>query len=388
MPINDGNQSSHLDLYKLLEQDAKQGVRLEGVTYRIPLSIYNSESRTQRELEKVFYKRPLLLCHETQLAEEGDSLTQDWLGLPLVTVRGKDGHIRTFLNVCRHRNMRIIQDQGPAKLRSLVCPYHQWTYGLDGCLKNIPLEESFADLNKDELSLVELPTKVVAGMVWVLPTPDGSINESANLDILENDFKAFGLPNQHYYTHSVRTVDCNWKLVQDAFLDGYHVVRLHKNTVGGFFLDSVANSNSVGEHVRSIVGRKALLEQESVSDINAIRQQVTFSYTLFPNTVVIMHPDYTSLVGLYPQGPDKTVFVHSMLVPELPTTEKAKQHFERSFKLIDEGVFLAEDIFVCEGAQAGINAKANSDMLCGIHELPIVYFHQAMYAAMNEVCPF
>ena len=113
----------------------------------------------------------------------------------------------------------------------------------------------------------------------------------------------------------MRTVNCNWKLIQDAFLDGYHVTRLHKNTVGPFFPDSLAESDRVGNHIRNAVARNEIAEAVGLpaSDLD-LRYHTSFSYTVFPNSVLVFHPDYTSIINLFPQSPDQIIFAHSDLL--------------------------------------------------------------------------
>jgi hypothetical protein len=100
--------------------------------------------------------------------------------------------------------------------------------------------------------------------------------------------------------------------------------------------------------------------------------------------VAIMHPDYTSLIALYPKSADETVFVHTMLIPEPPANDKARAHYERSFELIDGGVFQAEDIHVCVGAQAGMRSGANTEYICGANEQSLQMFHEALTHNLGE----
>ncbi|MGI9295691.1 MAG: SRPBCC family protein, partial [Pseudomonadales bacterium] len=188
-----------------------------------------------------------------------------------------------------------------------------------------------------------------------------------------------------FYKQSVRRIACNWKLIQDAFLDGYHVVRLHKNTVGPFFPDCVVATEEVGTHIRSAVGRNEVFDAVNLPPEEwRLREHATFSYTIFPNSIFIMHPDYTSHITLYPQGPGETIFVHSMLVPEYPTDEKGRSHYDRSFELIDGGVFEAEDIFVSVGAQAGMDSGTNTNLLVGAHEVGLQQFHEILRRELGE----
>ena len=294
-------------------QERIQGTRPppRAETIAIAVEDYLSPARFEQELA-LFQRSPLIIGHQAQLPEPGDSLVHDWLGLPLITMRDRDGQIGTFMNVCRHRGMRLVQEEGKTCLRSLVCPYHNWTYGLDGALRNIPLSESFGDLDTTELGLVKVPTEVRHGLIWVQATPGQTMDLDQHLAGLGSELDAFGFPDLVFGEQAVREINCNWKLVQDAFLDGYHVTRLHKNTVGGFFPDSLAETDNIGQHVRSAVARKEL---ESATELPPeqlnLRVHASFSYTVFPNVVLVLHPEYSSIISLFPKSPDKTLFVHS-----------------------------------------------------------------------------
>ena len=367
----------------LLERAGGRAPAAEPIDYRIPVAVYTDPKRFQREREQLFLKRPLPIAHSTQLPEVGSALVHDRLGLPLVTVRDREGVVGTFMNVCRHRGMRLVRDAGATDLKSFVCPYHQWTYGLDGQLRNIPLKESFGEIDPADYNLVSLPTEERHGIVWMQATPGETMDLNSHLAGLGADLDAFGVPDSHVFRQHDRVIGCNWKLVQDAFLDGYHVVRLHKNTVGGYFPDSLAMSDSLGDHIRSAVARNEIFDAlELPAEQWDLRQHCSFSYTVFPNAVMVMHPDYTSLLSLYPISPAETLFSHIMMVPELPNSDKGRDHYNRSFELIDGGVFQAEDIAVCVGAQAGIASGANAEYRCGGHESSLKLFHERVQAAL------
>ena len=362
---------------KLAERTAGRAAGPTPCLQRIPVTAYTDQQQFERERERLFLARPLIIGHETQIPEAGDAIIYDWLGLPLVTVRDKSGQIGTFMNVCRHRGMRLVQEQGQTSLRSMVCPYHQWTYGLDGALRNIPRNESFTDIDMAELGLVALPTEVRNGLIWMQATRDKTMDLDRHLAGLGDDLEAFNMAQYTFCEQNTRTIDCNWKLVQDAFLDGYHVTRLHKNTVGPFFPDAVAESDLVGDHVRSAVARNEIQEAVDLpAEDLGLRYHCTFSYTVFPNAVLIFHPEYTSIISLFPLSPDQTVFAHTMLTPRPPVSEEQRDHFRRSFKLIDQGVFEAEDIFVSVGAQRGMRSGANEELLFGGLEESAIRFHE------------
>jgi len=346
---------------------------------RVPVAHYTDPQRLDHERRQLFLRRPLVICHESQIPAAGDALVYDWLGLPLMTLRDQSGRIGTFRNVCRHRGMRLVQAEGATCLRSLVCPYHNWTYGLDGALRHIPRRESFSDIDQDDLGLAAVPTEVRHGLVWIRPDGSGPLALERHLAGMGSDLDLFELADYHFFRQNVRTIGCNWKLIQDAFLDGYHIARLHKHTVGPFFPDAVSASDQLGDHIRSAVARNEIAEAvgHPEGDLD-LRRHATFAYTVFPNTILIFHPDYTSVISLFPVNPDETVFSHSMLTPQPPASAKERAHFERSFELIDQGVFQSEDIFVSEGAQRGMRSGANEALLFGGLEASAVQFHQTI----------
>lgn len=371
-------------LEALVDRTAGSGREPAPCARRVPVSHYTDASRFDCERERLFLGLPQVVAASSQLSKPGDTLVYDWLGLPLLTTRDHDGRVGTFMNVCRHRGMRLVEDEGCHELRSLICPYHTWTYGLDGRLRNIPRAESFADIDAADNGLVALPTQERHGLVWVLPTPGATLDVDGHLAGLGADLDAFGLDTAHYFTGSVKRIACNWKLIHDAFLDGYHVVRLHKNSVGPFFPDALAESDAVGRHIRSAVARNEIFDAGGLPPEQLdLRRHATFSYTLFPGSIIIMHPDYTSVISLFPQGPGETVFVHSMLLFEAPADDGARAHFERSFELIDRGVFEAEDIHVSEQAQRGFASGANDSLLFGALESTAADFHANVEAALK-----
>jgi len=308
-------------------------------------------------------------------------------GVPLLLTRGRDGELRAFLNVCRHRGARLLTEQGVVcRKPSLVCPYHAWTYRLDGTLAGIPRAEAFPDLDRAQLGLRRLPVALRHGLMWVVldAAHEGGLDIASHLGDLDRELEAIGLARHRFYRqHAVRRAT-NWKLIVDAFLEVYHVCRLHAGTIGPFFVDAVSVNDSVGCHVRSLIARentpqiRTLPPQEWNPQVHG-----TLVHFVFPNSVFIYHPDYISHLGLYPTGPDETLFVHTMLTPEKPADEKAEAHWARSFELIDSGVFNKEDLVVCEQIQRGLASGANEALIVGRLEQNLQRFHSSVDAALR-----
>lgn len=380
------NQGIQQQLRTLVDLAQGLGEKAKPCLEQVPSHNYSDALHFEREMQACFQSLPLIICHSSELNQEHNIYAHQPLGLPIVTLRDETGKVRSFLNACRHRSMQLVNEGGFQSLRSLVCPYHQWTYGLDGCLRHVPLQDDFSELKKEDHGLVELPCEERDGLVWLQLDRSRELNLDHHLAGIGQDLQDFKVDSAQLFCRRTHTVKANWKLIHDAFLDGYHVTRLHKKTVGAFFPDCVSVIEEFGMHSRASVGRNESVEADPANtDSWNPRVLASFSYTLFPNSVIIMHPDYTSLVTLFPQKVDQTLFVHSMLVHEAIENDKARDHFQRSFDLIDQGVFAAEDLFVCEGTQQALKTGANEHLSFGANEKAVYRFHEKIAELMTEL---
>ena len=350
-------------------------------------ALYCDSGHFARERERLFRRQPLCLGPVDQLGDPGSALAREFCGVPVLMTRTREDRVKVFLNVCRHRGARLVGEDGVAcPQQSLVCPYHGWTYRLDGTLAGLPHAEAFPALDKQASGLRELPSSVRHGLIWAVLDPESgpAPDIAAFLGGIDRDLESIGLGSHRLYRqHAVKRAT-NWKLVVDAFLEVYHVTRLHAGTIGRFFHDAVAVSDQVGPHQRVLVGR------ESSAAIRALpperwSPQVhgTLTHYVFPNSVFVYHPDYVSHMGLFPTSADETLFVHSMLIPEAPSTDKAEAHWARSFELIDGGVFNGEDLAVCEQIQRGLASGANDRLILGRLEQNLRRFHHTLDVALS-----
>lgn len=373
----------HMQLFETLQSkvSARETVKPAQIFELSPDQYLNSE-RLEKEKREVFRTRPVIIGHMDQLKRAGDFFTHDHLGTPLLVVKGQDEVVRVFLNVCRHRGMRLVTDMDAGRKPAFVCPYHNWTYGLEGDLEHVPLQEAFDGADLSCRSLKGVRCQVKHGFIWV-QLDDTPIDVTDWLGSINSDLEALDTQAQYLFRQTTTVRKTNWKLIIEAFQDGYHVTRLHKKTVGPFFEDSVYANDQEGEHLRAAVMRQEFSETFDLPPEQwDARRHVSFSHYIFPNTILVFHPDYISHLGLFPQSVDETVICHSFLVPEMPQTEKAIDHCERSFDLIENGVFQSEDYFACENIQAGLMSGANDTLLVGAHEDGIRLFHDILETAM------
>lgn len=350
-------------------------------------AVYSDNERFNREIDLIFRRMPLCLGHVDQLPNPGDMIAREVIGLPLLIMRDKGGDIGVFLNVCRHRGARVLVDQNQVcHANALSCPYHAWTYDLEGALRSVPGREGFPTLDRSTRGLRRLPATIRHGLIWVtLDTKGDAPDVGVFLGDLDDDLSSMDLQSHRFYRQHARVRKTNWKLVMDAFQEVYHINRLHAKTIAPYFLERRSAGEGVGLHARLLVGRDRLRETQALPvEQWDLRRHVTLTHVIFPNSLLIYHPDSTSHLAMFPTSVDEVLFVHTMFVAHEPRTDKERAHWERNFALIDEGVFGAEDLFVSEQIQRGLRSGANETLIFGRFEQHLSRFHRHVAALVDS----
>jgi phenylpropionate dioxygenase-like ring-hydroxylating dioxygenase large terminal subunit len=350
--------------------------------YRNPVSSYTSPRQAEREQELFFRRGAFNVGLSALLPKPGDWMTHDYSGVPILLVRGADGGLGGFLNVCRHRGARVAEGSGSGE-RDFRCPYHGWCYGLDGALIARPDETSFAAAERATHGLTRLPVAEKYGMIWVSPSPEAAFDVDELLGGMSGDLAAYRLDSYHHYETRVLRRKMNWKLGVDTFGETYHLQHLHPNTVDPLFYSNRCTFDAFGPNHRMLAARKTFGDLRRLPEEQwDVLDNTVVICVLFPNTVFTYQRDHVETWHFFPgASADETVMYVSLYVPEPVTSPKAKEHWDRNFNLLMATVEL-EDFPTCEGMQIGFKSGAQEAITFGRNEPALQHFHKSVTAAL------
>ena len=351
-----------------------------------PVEEYYDPTRFQREVDLLFRKHPIVVGFSGQLRKPGDFVTHNDTGQPILVVRGTDGQLRAFLNVCRHRSATVEQKPCGANKRAFVCAYHGWSYDLTGRLVGITDGAHFGELDKSRYGLRRLKVTEKYGLVWVVPTAlaDG---EDAGFDIddylgpLQADLSGWDMSGWELHSSEPIRPRMNWKLVIDTFLELYHFRYLHPSSVYPIFLDNIATYERLGQHLRMAAAKRTLTELESQPKERwQIRDHAIVLYQLFPNTVLTYTQDHCGVFTSFPITPDESVMQFSVLVPPEEKAQKPDSYWKANVDLFSAA--LVEDFGIGETIQRNFRSGANRLQTFGKFEKALGWYHQEIDRAI------
>ncbi|MGY2235537.1 aromatic ring-hydroxylating oxygenase subunit alpha [Pseudomonas gingeri] len=365
--------------FALLERQVEE---MNDAPFFNPIAHYTAASVVRREQTLLFEQRPWLLGPVDRLREPGSYRTDNLNGTPLLIVRGQDGVLRGFINVCRHRGAPIATGEGRGN-GFFTCPFHAWSYDAQGRLVATTPQAAFPGLPESRQQLTPITVVEQFGLVWLCQESNG-LSDPA-LGALGSELESYGLVHyQHYLTHhSVRGM--NWKLAIDGFLENGHFPVLHASTIAPLFIPRISLFDGFGAHLRIAYPRLSLLElrDQPEAEWDFLRHSAIV-YVLFPNAVLIWQGDHFEMFRFFPDEvrADRCRVQASLYCPQPALTEKARAHWDRNMELLVRTVD-EEDFPLAEQIQRGFAATTRQDIVFGRNEPALAYFHQQIQAALH-----
>jgi phenylpropionate dioxygenase-like ring-hydroxylating dioxygenase large terminal subunit len=362
----------------------RRTTELADAIYLNPVSTYTCPQQAEREQTVFFRGHPLFFGLSCEIAKPGDYRADDLAGVPVLVVRAGDGALRAFLNVCRHRGAKIAAGSGSGK-RAFVCPYHAWTYDLEGRLTRVHPDFGFPGLTCEERSLVPVPVAEKHGLIWVQASPSAAIDVDQLLGGLGPEMASYDLAGYSHYKTQTLAKDMNWKLVIDTFLETWHVATLHRETVGPIFQPNVNVFDAFGRNGRLIIPRRSLMESRAEPESRwDLLTHSAIVYTLFPNALLVWQGDHFETWRAFPVGGavDRCIAEAALFTPKPAVTEKEKRHWERNMDLLMRTVD-AEDFPVCLDIQRGLTAGAQTHITFGRNEPALGHYHRNVRQALG-----
>ena len=325
----------------------------------LPNAHYIDPAVFAEEREALLFSQWAGLAVAADVPENGDAKPITFLGMPLLLLRGRDGAVRVFQNICRHRGMILVEEA--RKIEGAIrCPYHSWCYGSDGRLVSTPHvggpgHNTHEAIDRSTLGLVEVRSHIWRDVVWINVSGDAPEFEDAMSDVMTR-WAEFEKPLYHGGADSTITmeVQTNWKLAVENFCESYHLPWVHPGLNSYSRLEDHYNIEEPGAYSGqgTLVYRQVTNENgdpfpdfEGISDKWDTAAEYIAAY---PNVLLGVHRDQAFAIVLLPEGPGKTV-EHIHLYYSQPKTDSGlRQRNTQLWKTVFE-----EDIFVVEGMQRG-----------------------------------
>jgi len=339
----------------------------------IPASWYRDREVFELERRRVFGGNWIAVGRAEQVREPGQYLTADVAGEPVLVVRGRDGVLRGFFNVCRHHAAAVCPEAA-GRAAALKCPYHGWTYGLDGVLKGAPEFEGVCEFDKGANGLVPLRAAVWEQFVFVA-LEAGLPELTEFLGELPGRVGRLELDSLRFAERRTYELACNWKVFVDNYLDGgYHVPHIHQGL--GSVLDY--SRYTIENFGRCCEQSSPIDASGGESETASVRGGATAHYFwIYPNFMVNWYEGIMDSNLVLPLGVDRCRVIFDFFFAE-SVTERA-----RSIAVSER--IQQEDIAICESVQRGLGSRAyDTGRLSVRREAGEHLFHRLLHADLSK----
>jgi len=338
----------HATIDELLGKFDESAPLAEAAT--IPGPWYTDPRIAELERAAVFGHSWQMVARVDQLREPGRYVTADVAGEPIVVVRGHDGALRAFFNVCRHHAAAVMtQPEGSAE--RLRCPYHGWTYALDGRLESTPEFEGVCHFDRAANGLAPARVATWEKLVFVHLDPDPPPLEGWLGTSLMSQVAPLGLDGLHFVERRAWTIECNWKVFVDNYLDGgYHIPYLHKG------LNSILSFKdyTIECFDRTCLQSSPIKGAGGEAMTAAVRKGQALYYWVYPNLMLNWYEGYLDTNLVVPLGVDRMQVIFDFYFAE--SGEDARARNAKSMDVSER--IQDEDHMICESVQRGLRSRA------------------------------
>ncbi len=363
----------------------------------LPGAAYTDPAVLQWEVEQIFQRSWAGICHIDQVSERGKYVMAEIGNESVFVVADDDGLPRAFRNTCRHRGARIV-DQPEGQVPRLQCPYHAWSYGFDGSLKNAPFTDTIEDFDAGCYGLKPVRVAVVEGMVMVdlsgeAPAPAAHVGE------LAEHLQRYHLPDLRRGGRVVYEVDANWKTIAENYSECLHCPGVHPelNRLSHYMSgDSMSGagawcggSMTLNEDAETMAKEGGRNHRPPIQGLSEADIRSVLYFLVFPNTLVSLHPDYVMLHWLWPRAENRTqVICEWFFEPRTMETEG----FDPTDAIEFWDQVNREDWEVCELTQRGMRGSGFSPgrytaMEDEVHEFDLMVAERYLEALRGAEVP-
>lgn len=347
----------------------------------IDASVYTDPERFTLERERLFRRVWHVAGRIEQIAAPGEYLLWERLGQSVVIARRSDGGLAAFHNVCRHRGARIVSESGLCERERFVCPFHAFTYDLEGRVVDIPERDTFDPRKIENLRAHPVAVETLGGWLWIHLDPTQAPRLTDYLGELVDELAWYGMEEWAYYGGSTYEVDANWKIVLEGFLEAWHTPTVHAaSTRGGF---DVARSSfaTFAPHSMMVVPLAALDIDSAPTPVEH-RQYADCQYLLFPNAFLNMFPDQGYLITVHPTGQDRSVCQSYVVARKSPpdgtTAAQWRKNVSTSLELMDR--IMGEDLEIAATIARNRHSFGYHGNLYSSLECRLTAFHEQVNA--------
>jgi phenylpropionate dioxygenase-like ring-hydroxylating dioxygenase large terminal subunit len=338
----------------------------------------------------IFGRVPSIVAHSSELPEPGDFITHQLPRNKVIVARQKDGGVKAFVNLCRHRGA-LLEERDKGRCRIFSCQYHRWSYNTDGSLRAITRDNTFGEIDRSAQGLVELPVEERHGFIWIIDEASAEIDVAAWLGPeMDEILGGYGLADYVCVQGEAFDEPVNWKIMQDAFLDGYHIQYAHPNTAGKIVHTNIMAFEDYGRHCRFVAPRKSIDRwiDEDPGD-RSLAKHVIETHFFLPCHTLLRQPDHYQLLTFrpHPKEPGRSQMEMRLIVPRHEDTGMDKDAWTRLWDKNWEillAVLHREDFPLLRSSQSGMESANAGSMMLGRNEIANQIFHRELRKLLAE----